>query len=138
MNTSKFLGYAGLLPFVVLLILNFFQQYDWQINLQQAFIFYSAIILSFVAGTLWQKDEESINSNRQILSNVISLLAFACLLLPLRNAVVLLPIGYLLLLVFESLFFDTNLDSDAYFKMRTRLTLSVIFLHGVAFAMWFG
>ena len=137
MNTSKFLGYAGLLPFVALLILNFFQQHDWQINLQQAFIFYSAIILSFIAGTLWQKNDHPIDVSRQILSNAISLLAFACLLMPL-NAVVLLPIGYLLLLIFESLFFDTNVDSDVYFKMRTRLTLSVIFLHGVAFAMWFG
>ncbi|MEW6983500.1 DUF3429 domain-containing protein [Colwelliaceae bacterium 6471] len=138
MNTSKFLGYAGLLPFVALLILNFFQQHDWQINLQQAFIFYSAIILSFIAGTLWQKNDHPIDVSRQILSNAISLLAFACLLMPLKNAVVLLPIGYLLLLIFESLFFDTNVDSDVYFKMRTRLTLSVIFLHGVAFAMWFG
>lgn len=138
MNTSKFLGYAGLLPFVALLILNFFQQHDWQINLQQAFSFYSAIILSFVAGTLWQKNHHPIDVSRQILSNAISLLAFACLLMPLKNALVLLPIGYLLLLIFESLFFDTNVDSDVYFKMRIRLTLSVIFLHGVAFAMWLG
>ena len=73
MKTWQWLGYLGLIPFVACLWL-FNAPIDSALNQtlfnpQQAFIFYSAIILSFLAGALWRKDTLSQDTKMQIFSN---------------------------------------------------------------------
>lgn len=122
------LGYLGLLPFIGCLWLfeylpqladvNFLQPYlnTLAVNPQQAFIFYSAIILSFMAGSLWKKDtynanthESKINSSSSnkalsVISNLICLFAFTCLFLSIFYSLILLPLSYLCVLFIEYFF----------------------------------
>ena len=99
MKTWHWLGYLGLIPFVACLWLTAFPLENFPVNPQQGFLFYSATILSFISGTLWQKDktihyanQKSPNqalealeehhwpwSSKQIISNIFCLLAFVCL-----------------------------------------------------------
>jgi chromate transport protein ChrA len=139
MKTWQSLGYLGLVPFVICII--FFESYPhhFLFNSQQIFHFYSVIILCFLAGTLWKKDSKKLQSNVQIVSNVLCIYAFICLFLPVYYALIFLPLGYLALLIAEYLFCDKEQMSytQPYFNMRLILTLFVCALHAFALIAWF-
>jgi hypothetical protein len=159
MKTWHWLGYLGLAPFVACLWLAAFPLDNSPVNPQQGFIFYSAIILSFISGTLWQKDNKNLNANqesksqtfeelgshrwdyssKQIISNVFCLFAFVCLFLPLFYGLLILPLGYLALLLAEYRLYHDNDQTftKSYFKMRLTLTILVISLHCIALLTWF-
>ena len=88
MKTWKSLGYLGLIPFIICLIVVESYPNNFLFNSQQVFHFYSAIILCFLAGTLWEKDSHDSQSTRLIVSNVLCLYAFSCLFLPLNFALI--------------------------------------------------
>ena len=138
MKTWQWLGYLGLLPFVICLWLFEQEQAILAIEPQTAFVFYSAIILSFLAGSLWHKDATNTQSKTQIISNLFCLYAFACLFFPLYFSLFLLPAGYLGLLVFEycCCHQKDKSYSKAYFIMRLILTSLVCLLHIGAFVLW--
>jgi len=129
MKTYKILGYAGLLPFLCCLVLLQSPQPYLVVEPSQAFTFYSAVILSFIAGTLWRKDNVT-NKRAQIISNVICLYVFVCLFLPKLAALIFLSFGYLLLFIAEYLLCNTKDDADTqeYLKMRFSLTIIVSLL----------
>ena len=155
------LGYLGLLPFIGCLWLfeylpqladvSFLQPYlnAFAVNPQQTFILYSAIILSFMAGSLWKKDtynanthESKINSSSKalaVISNLICLFAFTCLFLSIFYSLILLPLGYLCALFIEYYFCNKKEPSftPQYIKMRIILTAIVISLHAIALILWF-
>lgn len=143
MKTWQWLGYLGIIPFVACLWL--FEIYtdgaahNLPFNPQQAFIFYSVIILSFLAGTLWRKDTLTPHIATQIISNFLCLYAFFCLFIPIFYASIFLPIGYFSLFFVE--YFLCNNQEDAYttsyYSMRLRLTVLVIFFHATALMLWF-
>jgi hypothetical protein len=137
MKTWRLLGYAGLLPFVVFLSLST-QTTLWLPDTKYAFIAYSAIILSFIAGSLWRVGESKSQRNHQIISNIFSLLAFSALLIDSIIALTLLALGYLFIFVYEARLVKLNTPDDEYITMRTRLTASVIVMHLIAFYLWFG
>lgn len=57
LSTEQKLGYAGVLPFVALALLHLI----WpQPALMQMFFIYSIAIISFVAGSLWRPNQQSI------------------------------------------------------------------------------
>jgi chromate transport protein ChrA len=100
-TTKQLLGYLGLIPFVIALsfqnlIIELFQQTP-----KQVFIFYSAVILSFIAGTLWRKKNDQLSIKRQYLSNLFSLMAFLALLIAQNLALILLAVSYLAILFCE-------------------------------------
>ncbi len=136
MQTKQYLGYLGLTPFVLILL---FEQTVARLFVQspvQIFIFYSAVILSFVAGTLWRKQNNHVNTKRQLLSNLFSLLAFTSLLMPHSIALMILATTYLALLSCEHYFDQVQPDNRSYLKMRLHLTALVIIMHIVAFVLW--
>lgn len=136
MQTKQYLGYLGLTPFVLILL---FEQTVARLFVQspvQMFIFYSAVILSFVAGTLWRKQNSHVNTKRQLLSNLFSLLAFTSLLMPHSIALMILATTYLALLSCEHYFDQVQPDNRSYLKMRLHLTALVIIMHIVAFVLW--
>lgn len=138
MKTSQTLGYMGLIPFIISFYLSI-ENITWQIDTQQLFIAYSAIILSFVAGTLWQANDHDKHNAKKIISNIVSLFAFLALLVNNHLALTILAINYLFLFLYESKLVKLNKQHDinpAYMKMRFRLTLVVILLHGAAYLLW--
>ena len=138
MKTSQTLGYMGLIPFIISFYLSI-QNIIWQIDTKQLFIAYSAIILSFVAGTLWQASEQKKHDRKKIISNIVSLLAFLSLLVNHHLALIILAINYLFLFLYESKLVKLNKQYDinpGYMKMRLRLTLVVILLHSAAYLLW--
>ena len=143
MKTWQWLGYLGLIPFLVCLWLFETDSHsvadNSSFNPQQVFVYYSAIILSFLSGALWRKESGNNHSKAQITSNVFCLYSFICLFLKTYDALIFLPLGYLGLLLAEYLLSNNKQDlfSTPYFIMRLRLTVLVILLHGTALVLWF-
>ena len=139
------LGIIGLIPFII--SVGCMMSGAWLGGgLQSASIFglyaphiflvYSAIILSFLAGTLWGK-WETFPSNRRsaavlIFTNLTSLLAWVSLTVIHISqflsilAVALLAVGYLGILGVER---TLKSSSRGYWNLRISLTTVVVFLH---------
>ena len=136
MRTKHYLGYLGLIPFI--LTIAFAAYIDELLNIPavKVFIFYSAIILSFIAGTLWRKLNDKASIKLQILSNIFSLLAFLTLFLPNYIALVILAKVYLLALLCEYHFDHSEPKNHPYLHLRMHLTALVVILHIIAFVIW--
>jgi hypothetical protein len=131
MSTWQWLGYLGLIPFIICVFFPTFITNHWHISTEKVFIFYSAIILSFLSGTLWRARISPSNSWVQLASNILCLFAYICLFLPINWALALLPFGYFGLLIIEYGIRNSESDvlSSRYLIMRLTLTLIVIVLH---------
>jgi hypothetical protein len=139
MKSWQLLGYFGLLPFIACLYLSI-ASINSIINTEQAFIAYSAIIVSFIAGSFWRKDDNNTQVKEQIFSNVISLIAFATLLVDRDIALIVLSFCFLLLFLYEkklSIFYEESNRSTQYMTMRLWLTIIVILLHIAGYILWF-
>lgn len=127
------LGYAGLLPFIITTVMIWM---GWALPWfppVQAFISYSAIILSFVAGTLWGRVISLYaidnGANLLVLSNLYALLAWVSLLIAMPSiGLIALAFGYFSLLGVEKS--CQNLPNNAsYRQMRVRLTSVALLTH---------
>lgn len=136
MRIKQYLGYLGLVPFIMTFALNDYVEKYLSIPVEKVFIFYSAIILSFIAGTLWRKDTSKVNIKLQLFSNLFSLLAFFTLLLPSHIALLALAKIYLLSLLCEYHFDHGDPENYDYLQMRMHLTALVITMHIIAFVVW--
>ena len=141
------LGYAGLIPFgiPVCLMLNdlWFGStirsgipWVWVVHAPDIFISYSAVILSFMCGTLWA-GWQTIGNNRLakgavLVSNLLALSAWGALLLmfiapvPKVFCVILLMFGFISLLTAERMLGTAVM---VYWRMRLSLTAIVLILH---------
>jgi hypothetical protein len=138
MKTTKILGFMGFIPFLISFYLSI-QSVIWQLESKQIFIAYSAIILSFIAGTIWEKSGQKTHDKQRIISNVFCLSAFIALLVNQYFALVILGISYPLLFLYETRLDNLNKQSGiikGYLTMRLQLTVGVILLHIIAFIMW--
>jgi len=135
MNTPswRLLGYLGLLPFLSFLLLSLLNINLVNIEAKTGFTFYSAVILSFLAGTLWQPSHDDSASKQNVISNLFSLLAFFSLLIKHDIALILLAIGYLWLYGFERKFIQEGSPMTPYYQMRLKLTLVVFSMHVIIF-----
>ena len=77
MKTNRYLTFLGIIPFLFLLMLSFYysERTDYISNL---FHTYSAVIISFIAGTHWGICLQSKDRNNSVLleSNLITLIAW--------------------------------------------------------------
>ncbi|MCG9731444.1 DUF3429 domain-containing protein [Shewanella sp. Isolate13] len=126
------LGYAGLLPFIIATIMSLV---GWSLpwfEPEFAFVSYSAIILSFLAGTLWGQVlylHAANLANLLILSNLYALLAWLALMIDqTMAALVILAFGYFSLLGVEKNFQNLPVK-DEYQQMRTVLTSVALLTH---------
>ena len=159
-NLTALLGDLGSLPFILLAGLMANAHFNGP-GLQSAsvlglyapyvFIAYSAVILSFLSGALWEREMERgrsrlsepnrLTSVTILFSNFIALSAWACLLLiyvaPIMTvfAVCLLLAGFLSLLWVERLTGAAELFSSSYWSMRLRITILVVLLHALVAAL---
>ncbi|OIQ25870.1 DUF3429 domain-containing protein [uncultured Vibrio sp.] len=139
-NTMAKLGYMGLLPFLFGLLLSLTDSQLFMLNGETLFITYSVAILSFLSGILWSngiENFESQSSNKAlILSNVIVLAAWLAVLLGEQQeflTTLILIIGYIAVWRAERSMREENQSEgpNGYFDMRTRLTSSVVLMHGI-------
>jgi hypothetical protein len=135
MKTWQWLGYLGLLPFVLSLVVSLLVQ-EWLDRAKQIFVFYGAIILSFLAGSLWQVTAQKNNHHRQIISNGFALIAFAALLTPTLISIVVVAIGFMLIFYYENFKVKNSDGKTAYLKLRFNLTSIVVLLHVFALYFW--
>ena len=160
-NLTALLGDLGSLPFILLAgvmadahfngpglhsasVLGLYAPY--------VFIAYSAVILSFLSGALWERERQPSRQDEPnrlatvtiLFSNFIALSAWACLLLiyvaPIMTvfAICLLLAGFLSLLWVERLTGAAALFSSSYWSMRLRITILVVLLHGLVAALMLG
>ncbi|MEZ9317153.1 DUF3429 domain-containing protein [Vibrio lentus] len=139
-NTMTKLGYMGLIPFLFGLLLSLTDSQFLGLSGETLFITYSVVILSFLSGILWGngiENFESQSSNKAlILSNVIVLVAWLAVLLGEQKeflTTLILIIGYIAVWRAERSMREENQSEgpDGYFDMRTRLTSSVVLMHGI-------
>ncbi|GAB6260828.1 DUF3429 domain-containing protein [Photobacterium sp. 53610] len=139
-SLMKQLGYLGLLPFLITLMLAMTDIRLFNLSGQQMFIAYSAVILSFLSGILWGNAIDhmahKLSRNALILSNLFVLLAWGAILQGNKHSVTaagLLALGYLAVWFAEKLIRQTEGEENpkAYQPMRSRLTAGVILLHAV-------
>lgn len=139
-NTMAKLGYMGLIPFLFGLLLSLTDSQFLGLSGETLFITYSVVILSFLSGILWGngiENFESQTSNKAlILSNVIVLAAWLTVLLGEQQeflTTLVLIIGYIAVWRAERSMREENQSEgpDGYFDMRTRLTSSVVLMHGI-------
>lgn len=137
--TREFLGYAGLIPFITLSAYIGLSGDSLGILL---FSSYSAVIASFIAGTLWGQALHVSAVNRTaifILSNLLSISPWAGLLLifsgyPLAGLCLLVAVFFCLWWVEKHFLWRvlefTLLDRlHHYWRLRSRLTALVILSH---------
>lgn len=137
MKTWKVLGYLGLIPFIVCLYLTS-EVVFFGVSTKQTFVAYSAVILSFIAGTIWRRGVSTHHDKRNIISNIFSLTAFACLLVAQKVALIILALSFILLFFYEnSIGKQDKLPTD-YMNMRFWLTQIVVLLHITAYMLWYG
>ncbi|MFC0268711.1 DUF3429 domain-containing protein [Kushneria aurantia] len=129
------LGAAGLIPFIGLAALVMLGDARWQAVALQAFLYYSAVILSFLGGVHWgvamsldREGSHAFNS-RLLVAMAPSLLAWPALMLDAQFGLLALMIGFLLIRLYEA-----QGDSIArlpawYTALRTLLTVVVVTTH---------
>ena len=166
-NLTALMGDLGSLPFILLAGVMADAHFNGPglhsasvLGLYAPYIFiaYSAVILSFLSGALWERERErerESQPSRQdepnrlatviiLFSNFIALSAWACLLLiyvaPIMTvfAICLLLAGFLSLLWVERLTGAAALFSSSYWSMRLRITILVVLLHGLVAALMLG
>ena len=140
--TISTLGYAGIIPFIVACG---FAVIGLDAFASRLFFSYSAIILSFLGGSLWgriisrQQAQSTTVLTALIASNVFALAAFAALLLisvgPLLP-LVLLTAGFVAVLIAEQMVSGVLAPVSAevhprYATLRAALSAAVLLLHGV-------
>lgn len=136
------LGIAGLLPFIATLLAalseTFIDSINFPIEPKKIFIFYSAVILSFLCGAFWARLLSRGYSLRiaclLVLTNIFALAAWLSLLIVSEYLVLSLPLlilCYLILIYFE--YTDVELLYEnvypEYLKLRIGLTFSVVIMH---------
>lgn len=128
------LGAAGVLPFLLGLLLAFFGKTPEQRELgARAFVLYSGIILSFLGGIRWGAALPSPSFRLLALAVGPSLLAFGSLLLPLAPAIVILAVSFAVVGLVDSTRGTHALWPQWFKTLRLRLSVAVVFLHAVMY-----
>ncbi len=134
----SYLGYGGLIPFILTLAGIYFGNEAVSAYSVVAFVSYAAVICSFVGAVHWGFILRSDDLRRQNLLLSISvlpgLLGWLALISPLPVALIILIITYPLVLIYERLSELDELLPDGYKTMRVVLTMLVTMMLLIAFA----
>ena len=134
---SRCLAWFGILPFLIAILLVALGSTLFTVSGELLFVTYSAIILTFMAGTLWGQcshEPTTVNVNAIFVSNIWAIIAWLSVVLTQVNeaiiivAILLLALGYFHVLIQER---KVRLlaASESYLTLRTQVTCKVITLH---------
>lgn len=130
-NTAKLLGYAGLLPFILIpafIIIGLMDAYIGYLH----FVQYSAIILSFMGGIHWLDALQNRRKNHQLFASMLPSIVAWLSLVFLDGTVLLsiLSLSHLGVLVYDK--YVLALEKDIlieYTQLRVLLTTVVVISH---------
>lgn len=126
---AQLLGYLGWTPLAALLVLSWLSP-DRSGPFLRVSLLYAAAVLSFIGGIQWglalASANQRIRLRRLVVSMVPSLWAVAALLLPVRLALLGLVLGFVTLLVYETLERSDAAYPAWYLPLRVRLTALVV------------
>ena len=136
---SRCLAWFGILPFLIAILMVALGSTLFSVSGELLFVTYSAIILTFMAGTLWGQCSHSAESATDhripiVVSNIWAIIAWLCVILIQVNeaflsvVILFLALGYTHILLLEK---KVNLlvASESYLTLRTQVTCKVIILH---------
>lgn len=126
---TKILTYLGSIPFIFLTYLNFFEvNYLFNIEVSLILISYGAIILSFISGIHFSYAilQDKINKPLLILSNIVALTAWLCVLMNFTLALVIMIMGYVVNLLIDFLSYKNLVITRWFFNLRLRISVIVI------------
>jgi len=127
-TTAKFLGYAGLVPFMAFSIGSWISL-PYFSDAVQILIAYAAIILAFMGAIHWGQamSRTSQQHGKYFYASVIpALTAWIALLLPETLALVVLVCGFIALYAYDRTVSISQAFPDWYIPMRKNLTLVVV------------
>lgn len=132
LSLSERLGYAGLIPFVLIgLAVGIGVE-----GSAELFKLYSVLILAFMAGGCWgveQANPEKIDNTLLALSIGAFLWGTIAYFLPINVAVLMLLVGFVLLLWIEANPLFKSAYEESYKKLRLILTSVVLAMHVFVF-----
>jgi len=123
------LGYAGLIPFVVLSAALWLVPTTYQLLINQALLLYASLILAFMGAVHWGLAmlQTEINYQRQLMFSVIpALVAWLALFLPEILNYSVLIIAFALLCLFDTRMSKTGRAPRWYPRLRSPLTAVVV------------
>jgi len=139
MTTIKMSGYSGLLPFILMLIGYYYATGNIKIFFLNAFLAYSAVILSFIGAVHWGvvlKEDAFNNATRSLLLAMMpSLIGWVALLCPPLIALIIFAIIFPCFFVYEWLNNLNILLPRWYLKLRVQLTLFVTIMQVIAIGL---
>ena len=126
--TAKWLGYAGLIPFIVFSIGSWL---PLPMITDATFLLtaYAAMILSFMGAIHWgvAMANTGDNNGKYFIASVIpALSAWLALIIPQNYAIILLMTGFIGLIIYDWSVEEAQRLPDWYIPMRNKLTLVVV------------
>lgn len=137
-RTAWGLGLSGLIPFIACLVIVFFGPTAWQVTAVYAFLYYAAVILSFLGGAHWgavlqRADQARLPGDirRLALAMLPSLIAWPALMLSPVVAIWVLMIGFVLVWLYDLSREGRSGWPKWYLLLRSVLTVVVVLAHAV-------
>ena len=125
---AQILGYLGLIPFYLLIILFFYTEFNQSVI--ELYFFYNIIILSFLCGSLWSKTLNTQETNPRtfflILSVTIPIIAIALDFYENLNIKIIFYIVFYFMTGIMDKQIFTEKNNDWYLILRKRLNFFVI------------
>jgi hypothetical protein len=126
-STARWLGYAGLLPFLPAFALPWIQDPAVQVGLQKSVMAYAAVILSFIGALHWgvalHSPVAATTRSKLVFSVLPALLAWIALLIPAVWGFALLITGFAVALLVDRHWWS---DQPWFFRLRCHLTIGAI------------
>ena len=126
---TKILTYCGSIPFLFLTYLGFSKATNFfTIDVSLMLISYGAIILSFISGMHFSYAilQDKISNRLLILSNIVALISWLCLLINFKLALAFIIIGYISNLIIDFVSYKNLVVEKWFFNLRLRISLIVI------------
>ena len=137
LKTIQFYGYLGVLPFIFLTIAPWLNADFSEISLK-AISFYGGVIISFLGGTAWGWNPNSISNIRfGIGCTFINLIIILFLFINFLFSLIICFIAFPLFLYYESKNNSTFKNDSEYAEMRRILTLLVTICYFICLAFVF-
>ena len=126
---TKILSYSGSIPFLFLTCIVFLKDTHFSaIDISLILISYGAIILSFISGMHFAYAilQDRLSNNLLILSNIVSLISWLCLLINFKLALLVIILGYIFNLVIDFISYKNLVFEKWFYNLRLRVSIIVI------------